>query len=126
MATTLSYGFVKPQNGDKGSTFFPALADNVQKTNDHTHNGTDSAKLSGPVSANVATQSVPSGSWADQGNGTYRQLVTLSSLQYDNINISFKTSAGHQVYPTVEKVSATTYYVYTNDNTLTYTAVYSS
>jgi hypothetical protein len=57
----------------------------------------------------------------------YRQTITITgSLNYDNINITFKNSSGHQVFLQCEKVSTTQYYVYTNDNSMTYTAVYSS
>ena len=45
MATTLSYGFVRPATGDKGSVFFPALEDNITQLNSHDHDGTDSALM---------------------------------------------------------------------------------
>jgi hypothetical protein len=124
---TLSYGFKKPETGDKGPTVFPALEDNWEQVNDHDHDGVDSAKLT-TRSSNVVTQSVPSGSWVATSGGTYRQLVNLASvgLTYDTIKIDMRLSTGEPVIPTIEKVSATTYYVYTNDNTVSFTAVYSS
>lgn len=123
---TLSFGFKKPQTGDKGSVFFPALETNFQLLNDHTHNGSNSAKLTA-ASSTVVTQAISSASWASQGDGMYRQTITLpGTLKYDECQIGMKLSTGAQVFPQVEKVSATTYYVYVNDNSLDLTAVYSS
>lgn len=124
---TLSYGVKKPETGDRGSVWFPALADNCDWMADHTHNGANSPKLSGPVSAAVVTQTILAAAWVATADGTYRQLVTMSgSLLYAEVALSFKLSTGDVIYPTVERVSTNTFYVYTNDNTLTYTAVYSA
>jgi hypothetical protein len=123
---TLSYGYKKPQTGDQGSTLFTALSDNIQRVNDHDHDGSDSALLTA-ASVTSVTQSIAAGSWVATSQGNYRQLVTLpGSLDYDNINIIMKNSSGHVVFATIEKVSDTTYYVYTNDVSTGYTAVYSS
>ena len=118
----LSYGYKKPEDNDTGAAFWDALAENIQKLNDHTHNGTNSALIP------VQTQSISAGSWVATGTvGQYRQLVTLpGSLTYDNIAIEMRLSTGERVYPNVEKVSSTTYYVYTNDNSVAFTAVYAS
>jgi len=125
---TLSYGYEKPENGDKGSVFFPALANNIQKTNDHTHNGSNSARLVGPTSATVATQTINSASWVDQGNGTYRQIVTMTSpYLYSEVNIQIKHATHGIVYADIKPHADTNkYYIYVNDNTLTLTAVYSA
>lgn len=124
---TLSYGFKKPGTGDTGAPVFTAMADNFQKLNDHDHDGSDSARLS-PASTLVSTVAVLAAGWVDQGSGTYRQLVTMpGALKYDEVQIGCKiTSSLAPVHPTIEKVSATTFYVYTNDNSLGYTLVFSS
>jgi hypothetical protein len=122
---TLSYGFKKPQSGDLGSVYFPALENNFQQLNDHDHDGTDSAKL--PTSSLTAqTGSILAASWVSLGGGNYRQLVTLAgTLQYDNVVASFRNSStGDYLNLTVEKASATTYYVYINDNSVSLTAYY--
>ena len=54
---TLSHGYEKPETGDKGSVFFPALEDNIQKLNDHNHNGLNSELLTAAASAAV-TQTI--------------------------------------------------------------------
>jgi len=118
MSTTTTYGYKKPQDNDTGLTFWDDLEFNIDRMDGHTHDGVDSAPL-------AKTQTISSGSWSSLGNGSYRQLVTLpGSLTFDTIAIEMRLSTGHVVHPTIEKVSSTTYYVYTNDNTLTYTAVY--
>lgn len=119
---TLSYGFKKPQNDDTGDVFWPALSANWQLVNDHTHDGVNT-----PLVA-VATQSLLSASWsADLGGGLYRQLVTLAGGRtFDGTSIEIRLSSGHVIFPTIEKVSSTTFYVYVNDNSLNLTAVYST
>ena len=128
MSTTLTYGFVKPQSGDRGSALFTALEDNIQKLNDHTHNGTNSAKLPAQSITGVE-QTIASGSWVTYGGptGFYRQQVTVpAGFDYDNVTISFRESGstGSVIHPTVERVSDTQYYVYTIDNTADMVAVY--
>jgi hypothetical protein len=63
--------------------------------------------------------------WIALGGGNYRQVVTLpAAYDYDKVQIGFRiTSTGDMVYPTVERISPTQVYVYTNDNTLDYTAM---
>lgn len=118
---TLSYGYKKPQDPDTGDVVFPGMEGNIQQVNDHAHNGTDSAPLA------TRSVSVLSASWAAApiGGGSYRQAVTVpTGLSYDSCNIWFKLSTGQYVYPSVERISASQFYVYTNDNTLTYTAYF--
>lgn len=122
---TLAYGFKLPEAGDKGSIWFPALEDDIEQLNDHDHDGVNSA----PISAkNVASETATAAAvdWASQGNGLYRQLVTCpTGFTYDASNLSARlASSGHLVYPTFEKVSATSFYVYTNDNSLAYTILF--
>lgn len=79
------------------------------------------------ASITAITQSIASGSWVATSQGNYRQLVTLpGTLDYDNINITIKNSSGHIVFAEIEKVSDTTFYVYTNDNSTAFTAVYTT
>jgi hypothetical protein len=127
MSSTLTYGYKLPANGDRGSTFFPDLAADIQQLNDHNHNGTNSAQLT-IQSIAVTTQAIASGSWAATSGGTYKQTVTLpGTLTYDAISMEFRiTSSKHIIYPTIEKVSSTTYDIYTNDNTIGVTAIYST
>jgi hypothetical protein len=124
---TLTYGLKKPQTGDKGSVFFPALEGNFQQLNDHTHNGTDSAKITA-ASSTAVTQSILAASWSATANGTYKQVVTVpvGFTNFDNFRPSFKDSTGDYYYLKTVKLTATTYEVYINDNSVSLTAVYTS
>ncbi len=118
---TLSHGYKKPANPDTGDEFFPAMEENIQLLNDHTHDGTDGALIA------LVTVNILAGNWvaAPIGGGTYRQLVTLPSNRlYDSTDIFMRLSTGEVVYPKIEKNAANSYYVYTNDNSKTYVAFY--
>lgn len=118
---TLSYGIQKPQNSDTGDIFFPALASNAQIQNDHTHDGLTSPPLASQ------SQSVLHANWsvAPIGGGVYFQLVAVpAGLSFDTCQVWFKLSTGQYVFPSVERVSSTTYNVFINDNTLDLTAYY--
>jgi hypothetical protein len=127
MSTTLTYGYKLPDAGDRGASFFPDLEDNIQLTNDHTHNGVNSSLLA-TGSVAITTQSILAAGWVAQGGGTYKQTVTIAaSLLYDAIAMDFRiTSSKHQIFPTIEKVSSTSYDIYVNDNTIGVTALYST
>lgn len=124
---TLSFGFKKPQTGDKGggvNGFWAALEGDIQQLNDHTHNGSDSSLLSAN-SINALTQNISAVGWVASGSG-YRQLVTLPGVSlFDNFQILFKDqTTKEQLLLGVEKLSSNTYYVYCNDNTVALTAYY--
>lgn len=130
MSTTLSYGFEKPATGDKGSVFWPALEDNIQQLNDHTHNGTNSARIT-TASSTAVTQSVSAAGWASLSAGLYRQTVTLPAAltavsgTYDNYAIEIRNAAnGRRLFLQTEKVTSTTFYVWCNDNAIDLTVVY--
>ena len=126
MATTLTYGFVRPTTGDVGSSFFGNLEDNITRTNDHDHNGTNSKKLTS-ASITARTGTLLAASWASEGNGTYSQTVSMPvGMSFDDYFLCFKNASGHQVFPTVEKVSSSSYEVFVNDNTLVLTVLYLS
>lgn len=121
---TLTYGYKKPQSNDKGPIVFPAMEANIQQLNDHNHDGANSSKL--PAKSIVGEEdTIDSASWVSVGNGLYRQLVTvLAGYDYDLTPMSFRLQNGDYVYPSVERVDSTQYYVYTNDNTQDYLVVY--
>lgn len=125
MATTLSYGYIKPSTGDSGAALFTDLESNIQRLNDHTHDGVDSAPLPAQSIIGVS-QTISSASWVASGaTGHYRQAVTVpSGFDFDEVQISFRTSAGAYIHPTVEKISDTQYYVYTTNNAINFIAIY--
>ena len=121
---TLTYGYKKPQTNDKGPVVFPALEGNIQQLNDHDHDGANSKKLTA-ASVEAEPQTILAASWVAIADGQYRQLVTtLAGYDFDKVTINFRTPNGDYIYPTVERVTAFSFYVYTNDNTIAYTAIY--
>lgn len=118
---TLSKGIKKPQNPDTGDIWFPGLESNAQIQNDHNHDGLSSQLLA------ITTQAILSASWtaAAGKTGIYVQTVTVpAGFSYDSCDVLFKLSSGEIVYPSIERVTSTTYKIYTTDNTLNYNAYY--
>lgn len=126
---TLSYGLQLPETGDDQTNdeLFTALEENITQLDGHTHNGVDSPNLTAQSIVGI-TQTISSASWATYGGaptGHYRQTVTLPpGFDFDTVSISFRTTAGAYIYPSVEKVSDTQMYVYTTDNSINFLAVY--
>lgn len=120
---TLSNGYLLPETGDRGSVWFPALESNIQQLNDHNHNGSNSEKLSSEAIASLTAQILP-GAWVVQADGSYRAPVTMpGSLEFDTKIIKLRTN-NKALYADVEKVTANTFYVYVNDNSLTVEIIY--
>lgn len=125
MSTTLSYGYIQPQNGDRGSVWFAALNANITQLNGHAHNGTDSALLT-TQSTVVTTQTIVA-PWTSIGGGNYQKTVTMpGTLTFDAVGIEFRLSTGEMIYPSVVKASANTYTIILNSNLLSLIAVYTS
>lgn len=133
---TLSYTYQKPETGDKGSVWFPAMENNIQKLNDHNHNGTNSALIPG---ANItrATSSIAAADWISDGGGNYHVVVTVpiaisgaatyNDVYYYNITCKISTAGatyGDVIYPSLERESATTFTVRVNDNALDLVIIY--
>lgn len=116
---TLSHGYKKPATPDTGDGFFPALEQDIQLLNDHTHNGTDGALLA------VATQAIASAGWQAGVGGLYFQDITMTApYAYDTTQIEFRMSTGEALFPTVVRSSANVYRIYSNDNTKSFVAIY--
>lgn len=133
---TLTYGRKKPEAGDLGSVWFPALQDNVVKDDAHRHDGEDSPFLDA-TSVRRKTQSISSASWALVANGIYKQTIQMpaiptaspaANMQFDSYVPSFRfvggSFAGQNADLKVVKVTAETYDVYINDNTQNLLAFY--
>ena len=121
---TLSFGYKKPQSGDKGPVVFPALEFDIQRLNDHTHNGVDSSPLP-PTSSTTLSDTLLPGSWTLVANGIYKQVVTMpAGLTFDNALKCFRLSSGFEAALSVKKLSASQYEVYINDASETVTVLY--
>lgn len=129
-----TYGYKIPKTPDTGQTWFSNLEFDIQRLNDHSHNGVDSTLLA-TNAVTVTTQAIASASWgSDLGGGTYKQSITLPSvgatpaqLLFNAIGIEIRvTSTKEVVYPKIIRTGASTYDIYTNDNTQAFTALYTS
>jgi hypothetical protein len=121
---TLSNGYEKPTNPTTGAQHFPAMERNVQRMNDHAHDPTGESPTGEQLAA--ITQAVDSDDWgADLGGGSYRQELTMPApLEFDTTRIEVRRSTGEIVYPKIVKTAADKFYLYTNDNTASYTISY--
>lgn len=110
----LTNGYKLPETGDFGDVWFPALEDNIQRVNDHTHDGTNSEKLS---SKNIAAenQTIVAGSFSASGNA-FRATVSMpAGLLFDDAVIVAKDpTTKDQIYLKIEKINASQFYLYTN------------
>jgi len=114
MSTTLSNGYKLPENGDLGSSWFPDLAFDIQRLNDHSHNGIDSNKLT-PTSTTLLTESLPADNFAlDEATNKYKALVSMpSGLRVDHTHVSFRdVVTKERIYLSAEKASINTFNVY--------------
>jgi len=123
---TLTYGYYKPEDGDKGKTLFEKLENNWQLVNDHNHDGVGSAKLSSQA-LEASSQIAPNGSWTSVGDGIYRQTITtVGGLDHTKYNLAFYDNAnGNRLYLDHEFISANSFYLYINDNTKDVKVLYS-
>jgi len=102
----------KPQNADTGDVWFPALELDIQKVNDHTHDGSDGAQLA------VISQNILSAAWIAAPNcladitrqfGHHDEAPWLTTPQ----PWSFRLSSGELIFSVRGKgFQQTTYYVY--------------
>ncbi len=123
---TLSYGYQRPADGDKASVWMPALQANVTKVNDHNHDGSNSAALSAAAIGKY-TSSLVAASWILDAQNRYYQDVTVpvGITEINNFIPNFYiTSTGERVYPSMIRLTATTYKVYCNDNSIALTVKY--
>lgn len=126
MSTTLTYGRKVPDAGDRGVPLFQDLEDNITLDDSHNHDGVNSPLLTAQSFVGIP-QTILAAGWAAYGGpiGHFRQLVTMSvGFLFNTTKIGFRTTAGVYVYPTVERVTNTTYYVYTTNPALDFVAIY--
>lgn len=130
--TTTTYGYRLPQQGDRAkgaSGWMASLAFNISRYDGHSHNGVDSAALS---MASIApyTGTILAAGWNVDGAG-YSQTITVPAgvTEINSYNVKFIFTApaglvGENAYLRYDRLTATTYKVYCNDNTAAFTALY--
>lgn len=110
----LSNGYKLPEIGDFGDVWFPALEDNIQRTNDHNHDGTNSNKIPS-TSLTALVQAVASGDFAVDGD---RFSATIS-LAGGAGNIDEKTvvlrdpTTKNPLHMDIEKIGLSQIKIYT-------------
>jgi hypothetical protein len=111
----LSKGWKLPETGDFGDVWFQALEDNINQSNGHKHDGIDSEKISS-VSMVSTVATVAAGSFSLISTGIYRSLVVIpSGALLDTLAVTVKDPVTKdQIFLRLEKVSPTTFYIYTN------------
>ena len=120
---TLSNGYLLPETGDRGGVFFPGLESNIQRLNDHTHNGADSEKLT-PESIAGLNATISPGDWALHTNGLYRAALTMPGNKVFDTTTIRMVANNKFLYGDIEKITANTFYAYVNDPALTVTVLY--
>lgn len=123
----LSYGYKKPETGDKGDVFFPALEFNIQRLNDHSHNGTNSAKLTALAIEAISHVKLAAGWVAVVGEaGTYKQTVTVpAGVDLDELcPLILDNTTKKYLSLCVQKLTSTTFEVSINDNTIDLLVLY--
>ena len=118
MTQTLTFGYQKPDRGDKGDPVFDALESNIDQLNVHKHNGTNSDRVD---SFNLLRSqvTVPSTGWVADGS-LFKQTVTFpagftlaNGSEYGKASIRFYFSGGandgDELFPKTVKLSDTTF-----------------
>lgn len=125
---TSQYGYKIPETGDlaSGSSgWMQAIEDNFERLDQHDHDGTDSKAL--PASSiSKYTSTIASTGYTNDGGGNYSKTITVPAAvtEVNNYLIQFYiTASGNRIYPTVERLTATTYTLRVNQE-VAITAVY--
>lgn len=129
MSITLSYGYKKPQTGDKGSTWFPDLEADIQQLNDHAHNGSNSAQIPSTnilcVKVSLSDPAFGQQAWTTESPGKFYKEITIpNDANYADVFVMIKNADGEQMFLDVKKVDGNTkkFRVYSNDSGLSATA----
>lgn len=113
-----------PVSPDQGNDVFSVLEDFMNRMAVHNHDGSNSKEISLNIDKDITVFLTGVDiTWNVLGNGNYRALFTMPvSATFDGNIRKFYYKIGasdyKEFYPTVEKVSASTYYIYSNDNTI--------
>lgn len=110
----LSNGYQLPEDGDLGDVWFPALEANIQRLNDHSHNGVDSEKLSA-TSIEAESINIASGAFSLVGSEYTTQITLPALMTVDTASIEFRdATTREQVYVRFERFSVTQINIFAN------------
>ena len=110
----LSNGYKLPETGDFGNIWFPAIEDNIQRLNDHTHDGSNSEKLPS-TSVEGVVLSLLSGAFSVSGNEFMAVVTIPAAASVDTQGIIFRDPTTKEtIYLRIVKISVTQFEVYTS------------
>lgn len=119
MADTLSFGYLRPANGDPANAWQPAINSTITQVNDHDHDGSNSANIS-PASITALLTTISVGDWgaADgDGNYTVSKAAPAAISEVNNFYPKvFVDSDGAVSYLSITRVDAGTISLTTNTN----------
>jgi hypothetical protein len=109
------------ENGDRGTTFCPAISDNFTSLDSHNHDGTNSAAIDSH-SITKGEVSLLTANWVLDAAGDYKQEVTLpTGFSFDQCVTKFVIASGDhigkEINPTVIKSASNKFYVHVMLNT---------
>ena len=86
----LSKGYKLPDTGDFGDTWFPALEDNINRINSHSHDGTNSEKLT-TTSMEAIVSTIASGDFAASGSEFFARITLAGGvIDIDKKHVIFR------------------------------------
>lgn len=96
-----------PETGDRGSVFCPALSENMETLDAHTHDGINSPHVK-TSSLSKETVTIVAGDFASQTDGDYKYNLTLPiGMAFDTSMFKFIIASGadlgKEIFPTVNK-----------------------
>jgi hypothetical protein len=115
--------YQKPSSGDQGNTVYDTIEEFMERMANHNHDGGDSKEISLNIAKDIEVFEIGVDLvWENLSNGEYRaNLPVPVATTYDASIRKFflaptTTTDFKEFYPTVEKISNSNYYVYTNNN----------
>lgn len=109
---TLSNGYQKPADGDRGSVFWDALRNNAQKTNDHVHDGATGVAIASKYLSRQ-TAAVSASTWVATGDMFKKAITMPSGYTWGACEIlAFLHTDSSQIFPKMVKTGASAFDLY--------------
>jgi len=115
-----------PDPLEQGDDLWVILEDFINRIATHSHDGGDSKKISLNIEKDVALYEVNTDfTWNVYNNGRYRAQINLGVVPDFDLNLrSYFASEDsgvtyNEFYPTIERISNKSFYLYTNTDAIT-------
>ena len=114
MARELSNGYILPEDGDFGDTWFDDLEANIQRVNDHNHDGINSSNIPSTAITAVVV-SVPAASFTGSNGDFTANFTVNTTINLDQRTIYVRDAVTkQQAFLDVTRVSTSEYSIKTN------------